>query len=232
MTNTRQGHLPVHPSYSAQPETNRDARPPTRPDASPQEGARGPRGSRWRRLCGCWLTDCRVSTPHRLSTGPPLYGLGEVFRGSGSRKPPGERLSHMWCRRRVILRHHVCERTSLVALTLLLPYRGAQLVRAAVGHGGALRGAAPPGIAGSAAEPLPNPRERAFANCGTPPDPRGRRLSPSTRADSSNSRLLLPSPSPTLPPQAAATKPSKTKDRSISAVKHRGEMMNNRRGLD
>lgn len=59
--------------------------------------------------------------------------------------------------------------------------------------------------------------------------PRGRRLSPSTRADS---RLLLPSPSPTLPPQAAATKPSKTKDRSISAMKHRDEMTKNRRGLD
>lgn len=170
MTNTHYIHLPVQPSYSAQPETNRDARPPTRPDASPQEGARGPRGSRWRRLCGCWLTDCRVSTPHRLSTGPPLYWLGEVFRGSGSRKPPGERLSHMWCRRRVILRHHMCERASLAALTLPLPYRGAQLVRAAVGHGGALRGAAPPGVAGSAAEPPLIPRERAFANCGTPPD--------------------------------------------------------------
>ena len=117
---------------------------------------------------------------HRLSgtaarspcehTSSPLYGLGEVFRGSGSRKPPGERLSRTWCRRRVILRHHMCERASLAALTLPLPYRGAQLVRAAVGHGGALRGAAPPGIAGSAAEPPPNPRERAFANCGTPPD--------------------------------------------------------------
>lgn len=112
----------------------------------------------------------RASTPHRPSTGPPLYGLDEVSRGGGSREPPGERLSHMWCRRRVILRHHVCERASLVALTLPLPYRGAQLARAAVSHGGALRGAAPPGIAGNTAEPPLIPRERAFANCGTPPD--------------------------------------------------------------
>ena len=117
-----------------------------------------------RRLCG----HCR---PVAVRAPPsPLYGLGEVSRGGGSRELPGERLSHTWCRRRVILRHHMCERASLAALTLPLPYRGAQLVRAAVGHGGALRGAAPPGIAGNTAEPLPNPRERAFANCGTPPD--------------------------------------------------------------
>lgn len=61
-------------------------------------------------------------------------------------------------------------RASLVALALPLPYRGAQLVRTAVSHGGEPWGAAPPGIAGSAAEPPLIPRERAFANCGTPPD--------------------------------------------------------------
>ena len=33
------------------------------------------------------------------------------------------------------------------------PYRGAQLVRTTVSHGGALRGAAPPGIAGNIAAP-------------------------------------------------------------------------------
>lgn len=135
------------------------------PDRTPRpRKALADRGQRRQCLCG----HCR---PVAVRAHPsPLYGLGEASRGGGSREPPGERLSHTWCRRRVILRHHVCERTSLVALTLLLPYRGAQLVRAAVGHGEALRGAAPPGIAGSAAEPLPNPRERAFANCGTPPD--------------------------------------------------------------
>lgn len=109
MTNTRQGHTPVQPSYSAQPEVNRDDRPPSRPDASPQEGARGPRAGKavpLRALPG----GRRASTPHRPSTGPPLYRLGEVSRGSGSREPPGERLSHMWCRRMTLLRHHMCER--------------------------------------------------------------------------------------------------------------------------
>lgn len=170
MTNTRHIHLPVKPSYSAQPEVNRDDRPPSRPDASPQEGARGPRAGKAVPLRA--LPDGRrASTPHRLSTGPPLYGLGEVSRGSGSREPPGERLSHTWCRRRVILRHHMCGRAPLDALALPLPYRGAQLVRPAVGHGGEPWGAAPPGIAGNTAEPPLIPRERAFANCGTPPDP-------------------------------------------------------------
>lgn len=41
--------------------------------------------------------------------------------------------------------------------------------------------------------------------------PRGRRLSPSTRADSFNGRLLLPSPSSTLRPQAATTIPQRQK---------------------
>ena len=198
------------------------------PDRTPHpRKALAGRGRMRRRLCG----HCR---PVAVRAPPsPLYGLGEVSRGGGSRELPGERLSHTWCRRRVILRHHVCERTSLVALTLLLPYRGAQLVRAAVGHGGALRGAAPPLVLQEAQQSLsPIPEKEPSLIAGRLQIPRGRRLSPSTRADSSNSRLLLPSPSPTLPPQAAATKPSKTKDRSISAVKHRGEMMNNRRGLD
>lgn len=72
-----------------------------------------------RRLCG----HCR---PVAVRAPPsPLYGLGEVSRGGGSCEPPGERLSHMWCRRRVILRHHMCERVSLAALTLPLPPTGA-----------------------------------------------------------------------------------------------------------
>lgn len=135
------------------------------PDRTPHpRKALAGRGRMRRRLCG----HCR---PVAVRAPPsPLYGLGEVSRGGGSRELPGERLSHTWCRRRVILRHHMCERASLAALTLPLPYRGAQLVRTAVGHGGALRGAAPPGVAGSAAEPPLIPRERAFANCGTPPD--------------------------------------------------------------
>lgn len=193
MTNTRHIHLPVQPSYSAHPEVNRDDRPPSRPDASPQEGARGPRAGKAAPLRAL-PAGRRASTPHRPSTGPPLYGLDEVSRGGGSPEPPGERLSHMWCRRRVILRHHVCERASLVVLTLPLPYRGAQLARAAVSHGGALRGAAPPGIAGNTAEPPLITRERAFANCGTPPD------TPRSPIESVNtSRQLQRSPIAPLP---------------------------------
>jgi len=230
MTNTRHIHLPVQPSYSAHPEVNRDDRPPSRPDASPQEGARGPRAGKAVPLRAL-PAGRRASTPHRPSTGPPLYGLDEVSRGGGSPEPPGERLSHMWCRRRVILRHHVCERTSLVALTLLLPYRGAQLVRPAVGHGGALRGAAPPGIAGSAAEPPPIPEKEPSPIAGLLQIPRSSIESVNT------SRQLQRSPIAPLPVFDVASTSCdhnslKTKDRSISAMKHRGEMTKNRRGLD
>lgn len=231
MTNTRHTHLPVQPSYSAHPEVNRDDRPPSRPDASPHEGARGPRAEAAVSLCGL-PGGRRASTPHRPSMGPPLYGLDEASRGDGSRQPPGERLPHTWCRRRVILRHHMRERTSLDALALPLPYRSAQLARAAVSHGGALRGAAPPGIAGNTAEPPLIPRERAFANCGTPPD------TPRSSIESVNtSRQLQRSSIAPLPVFDVAStscdhNPSKTKDRSISAMKYRDEMTKNRRGLD
>ena len=178
-----------------------------------------------RRLCG----HCR---PVAVRAPPsPLYGLGEVSRGGGSREPPGERLSHTLCRRRVILRHHMCERASLVALTLLLPYRGVQIVRAAVGHGGALRGAAPPGIAGSAAEPPPIPEKEPSLIAGCLQRPRSPIESVNT------SRQLQQPPIAPFPVSDVASascdhNPSKTKDRSISAAKHRDEMMNNRRGLD
>ena len=112
------------------------------------------------------------------------------------------------------------------------PTRSAQLARAAVSHGGEPWGAAPPGIAGSAAEPPLIPRERAFANCGTPPD------TPRSSIESVNtSRQLQRSSIAPLPVSDVAStsydhNPSKTKDRSISTVKHRGEMTNNRRDLD
>lgn len=178
---------------------------------------------------------------HRLSgtaarspcehTSSPLYGLGEVFRGSGSRKPPGERLSRTWCRRRVILRHHMCGRAPLDALALPLPYRGAQLVRPAVGHGGEPWGAAPPGIAGSAAEPPPIPEKEPSPIAGLLQIPRSSIESVNT------SRQLQRSPIAPLPVFDVASTSCdhnslKTKDRSISAMKHRGEMTKNRRGLD
>ena len=178
-----------------------------------------------RRLCG----HCR---PAAVRAPPsPLYGLGEVSRGGGSCEPPGERLSHTWCRRRVILRHHMCGRAPLDALALPLPYRGAQLVRPAVGHGGEPWGAAPPGIAGSAAEPPPIPEKEPSPIAGLLQIPRSSIESVNT------SRQLQRSPIAPLPVFDVASTSCdhnslKTKDRSISAMKHRGEMTKNRRGLD
>lgn len=216
MTNTHHIHLPVQPSYSAQPEVNRDDRPPSRPDASPQEGARGPRAGKAVPLRAL-PAGRRASTPHRPSTGPPLYWLDEVSRGGGSREPPGERLSHMWCRRRVILRHHMCERASLDALALPLPYRGAQLVRPAVSHGGVLRGAAPPGVAGRTAEPPPIPEKEPSLIAG-------RLQIPRSPIESVNTSRQLQRPSIASPPRLRCCvrklRPQALKHRSNSVVKH------------
>lgn len=184
------------------------------PDRTPHpRKALAGRGRMRRRLCG----HCR---PVAVRAPPsPLYGLGEVSRGGGSRELPGERLSHTWCRRRVILRHHMCGRAPLDALALPLPYRGAQLVRPAVGHGGEPWGAAPPGIAGSAAEPPPIPEKEPSPIAGLLQIPRSSIESVNT------SRQLQRSPIAPLPVFDVASTSCdhnslKTKDRSISAMKH------------
>ena len=154
----------------------------------------------------------------------PLYGLGEVSRGSGSREPPGERLSHTWCRRRVILRHHMCVRERLSSHLLSHSPTGAPSSpgrpSATVGRFGALHLL----VLQETQQSLPSfPEKEPSLIAGRLQIPRGRRLSPSTRADSFNGRLLLPSPSSTLRPQAATTIPQRQKHLSGESPRRNDE---------